>query len=199
MEITRRQLLAGAAVGATAAATGSAIARPATGAATALPDPAKSGLDHIVVVCMENRSFDHYLGWLPGADGRQKGLVYKDDHGKPPATHHLVDRHGCGNNDPDHSFEGGRLQLNHGRLDGFRRGDNDDFALGYSLEQDLPLYGPLLKQATTFDRYFCSILGPTYPNRFYTHAAATDRIANDSTTSTLPTVWDRLAAAGVPA
>ncbi|MCU1591798.1 MAG: phospholipase, partial [Frankiales bacterium] len=170
---------------------------PRSAAYAPLPEPAKSGLDHIVVVCMENRSFDHYLGWLPGADGRQKGLSYQDDNGKAHGTHHLVDRHGCGNNDPDHSFEGGRLQFNNGRLDGFRKGDNDDFALGYYLEQDLPLYGPLLKQATTFDRYFCSILGPTYPNRFYTHAAATDRIANDSTTSTLPTIWDRLAAAGV--
>jgi len=25
---------------------------------------------------MENRSFDHFLGWLPGADGQQAGLVY---------------------------------------------------------------------------------------------------------------------------
>src|SRR5205085_10847538 len=65
MEITRRQLLAGAAVGATAAATGTAVARPAARPAATLPDPASSGLDHIVFVCMENRSFDHYLGWLP--------------------------------------------------------------------------------------------------------------------------------------
>jgi phospholipase C len=205
MTLTRRQLLGSAAgLGAAAALGPGAISALAgtgphrTGYAP-LPDPAKSGLDHIVVVCMENRSFDHYLGWLPGADGRQKGLVYRDDKGAAHSTHHLVNRHGCGNNDPDHSFEGGRLQFNHGRLDGFRKGDNDDFALGYYLEQDLPFYGPLLKQATTFDRYFSSILGPTYPNRFYTHAAATDRIANDSTTSTLPTIWDRLADAGVPA
>ena len=148
---------------------------------------------------MENRSFDHYLGWLPGADGRQKGLRYKDDAGHYHATHHLQDRSGCGYNDPDHSFEGGRLQFNGGRLDGFRRGDNDDFALGYYTEADLPLFGPLLKQATTFDRYFCSILGPTYPNRLYTHAAATDRISNTTETSSLATIWDRLAAAGVPA
>jgi phospholipase C len=204
MTLTRRQLLGSAAgLGAVATLGPGAIAAlaggpsPRSAAYTPLPNPATSGLDHIVVVCMENRSFDHYLGWLPGADGRQKGLTYKDDKGKAHATHHLVDRHGCGNNDPDHSFEGGRLQFNQGRLDGFRKGDNDDFALGYYLEQDLPFYGPLLKEATTFDRYFCSILGPTYPNRFYTHAAATDRIANDSTTSTLPTIWDRLADAGV--
>ena len=39
-----------------------------------LPDPANSGIEHIVFVMMENRSFDHYLGWLNGADGKQAGL-----------------------------------------------------------------------------------------------------------------------------
>ncbi len=202
MSLTRRQLLASAASLGAAAALGPELL-PAAAAGpqiySSLPAAAASGLDHIVVVCMENRSFDHYLGWLPGADGRQKGLSYKDSAGRAHATHHMLNRNGCGNNDPDHSFEGGRLQFNNGKLDGFRKGDNDDFALGYYTEVDLPLYGPLVKQATTFDRYFCSILGPTYPNRFYTHAAATDRISNTSTTSTLPTIWDRLADKGVSA
>jgi len=38
---------------------------------------------------MENRSFDHYLGWLPGADGRQAGLEYTDPAGHTFATHRL--------------------------------------------------------------------------------------------------------------
>src|SRR6201996_3186611 len=40
-----------------------------------VPDPKNLPLDTIVVLMMENRSFDHYLGWLPGADGRQAGLT----------------------------------------------------------------------------------------------------------------------------
>ena len=40
---------------------------------SALPSPDASGIEHIVVVMMENRSFDHMLGWLDGADGRQAG------------------------------------------------------------------------------------------------------------------------------
>ncbi|HEY0180365.1 MAG TPA: alkaline phosphatase family protein, partial [Dokdonella sp.] len=43
-----------------------------------LPAPDASGIDHIVVVMMENRSFDHYLGWVPGANGRQAGLRFVD-------------------------------------------------------------------------------------------------------------------------
>ena len=114
-------------------------------------------------------------------------------------THHLADRTGCGYNDPDHSYKGGRVQFNGGKCDGFRKDPNDDFAIGYYLEKDLPLYGPLSKVSTVYDRYFCSILGPTYPNRFYTHAAATDRISNTMDLSDLATIWDRLNDKGVSA
>jgi phospholipase C len=202
--LTRRQLLAGTATAAVGAAASRAVA--GSGSLTRslvptaeLPNPANSGLEHIVLVVMENRSFDHYLGWLPGADGKQAGLHYPDNSGKLHPTHHLTERQGCGFNDPDHSYKGGRIQLNHGKLNGFRRGTNDDFALGYYTRKDLPLYDKLVSEATVFDRWFCSILGPTYPNRFYTHAGRTDRIQNSMTTSTLTTIWDRLTAAGVSA
>ena len=39
---------------------------------------------------------------------------------------------------------------------------------------------------TVCDNYFCGIMAETYPNRFYMHAAQTDRLMNNSTTSTLP-------------
>ena len=198
MGMTRRQFLASAAVvGATTATAGASTLTATT--TRSLPDPAQSGLDHIVFLCMENRSFDHFLGWLPGADGRQAGLSYPDDKGLLHPTHHLTARQGCGFNDPDHSYEGGRVQFAKGKLNGFRKGGNDDFALGYYTESDLPFYSQLVKQSTVHDRWFASILGPTYPNRFYTHAAFTDRIDNTMRTCALPTIWDKLAAKGVSA
>jgi phospholipase C len=198
--ISRRQLLLGTAATAAGAAAGRAVAsvRPRASTAT-LPSPGSSGIDHIVVVVMENRSFDHYLGWLPGADGRQAGLQYADDSGVLHPTHHLTEWQGCGFNDPDHSYDGGRTQLNGGAMDGFRKGDNDDFALGYYTRDDLAFYGPLTDQATTFDHWFCSILSQTYPNRYYTHAGRTERVDNAMVFTSMPTIWDRLAAAGVPA
>ena len=82
MTFTRRQFLGAAAVvGGTAALTTSSIGQqlPAAMAAPAvLPAPGASGIDHIVVVMMENRSFDHFFGWLPGADGKQAGLTYDE-------------------------------------------------------------------------------------------------------------------------
>ncbi len=137
----------------------------------ALPSPRNLPIDTFVVLMMENRSFDHYFGSFPGADGRNAGLAYPDQNGAPQPTHHLgSDYQGCGFKDPDHSWEGGRAQYNGGRLDGFFT-TNDAYALGYYLEQDLPFIPHLARAFTLYDRYFSSLLGPTYPNRHYQWSA----------------------------
>ena len=197
--LTRRQLLVGGAAAATGAVVSKATAAEPGVRRTKLPAPAASGIDHIVVVVMENRSFDHYLGWLPGAEGRQAGLQFSDDKGVLHPTHRLTERQGCGFNDPDHSYDGGRLQLNGGRCDGFRRGENDDFALGYYTADDLPFYKPFVGQSTVFDHWFCSTLSSTYPNRYYTHSGRSDQVDNSMVENTMPTIWDRLTTAGVSA
>ena len=111
-----------------------------------LPDPASSGIDHVIVVTMENRSFDHFLGWLPGADGRQDGLVFDDAAGVSHETHHLTEFQGCGFSDPDHSWEGGRVEYDNGACDGWlRAGANDEFAIGYYTASDLAFYAKEFK------------------------------------------------------
>jgi phospholipase C len=166
-----------------------------------LPPPAKSGIDHLVVVMMENRSFDHLFGWIPGALGKQAGLKFRDAAGVTHRTFHLApDFTGCGHPDPDHSYEGGRIQYNHKRMDGFLLDPaNDTYAIGYYTEADRPFHNSLARAYTVCDRYFCSILGPTFPNRMFSHAAQTDRLSNTFVLSTLPTIWDRLQAAGISA
>jgi phospholipase C len=152
----------------------------------------------VVVVMMENRSFDHLLGWLPGADGRQAGQSYPNRSNGRTDTHHLSDPKSCGHPDPDHSYEGGRTQFDDGRADGFLLDPvNDELAVGYYLRADLPFFGPAALDWTICDRYFAPILGPTYPNRIYQHAGTTDRIVNTTSQSYLPTIWDRLAGAGL--
>jgi phospholipase C len=138
-----------------------------------LPAPRNMPVDTFVVLMMENRSFDHYLGWLPGADGRQAGLEYVDAHGNKVATRRLSpDWQGCGHPDPDHSWTGGRTQFDGGRCDGFlRSGDNDEFAISYYAEGDLGFIQDAAKAFTTFDRFHCSLMGSTLPNREYMHAA----------------------------
>jgi phospholipase C len=197
MSLNRRDFLRRAAgVASAAALTGqSPLASVQT---ESLPPPADSGIEHIVVVMMENRSFDHLLGWLPGANGQQAGLAYLDNKGEAHPTHRLTTFVGCSHPDPDHSYTGGRSEYDDGKMDGWlRTTTNDVFSIGYYEEADLPFFSALARNYTTLDNYFASILGPTFPNRIFQHAAQTDRISNTIELCTLPTIWDNLAAAGV--
>ena len=140
--------------------------------ASPLPAPRNMAVDTFVVLMMENRSFDHYLGWMPQADGRQAGLSYVDRTGHTLHTRPLApDWQGCGHPDPDHSWDGGRRQLNGGRCDGFLKTGNDEFAISYYRDGDLGFIQPAAKAFTTFDHFHCSLMAATLPNREYMHAA----------------------------
>jgi phospholipase C len=139
-----------------------------------LPSPRNMPIDTFVVLMMENRSFDHYLGFLPKADGHQAGLSYVDGDGKRHSTHRLPPNYqGCGHPDPGHGWDSGRAEFNRGKCDGFLapKSGNDEYAIGYYADGDLGFIQPLAKAFTTYDRFFCSILSSTYPNREYMHAA----------------------------
>jgi phospholipase C len=205
MKFNRRELLKNAALvsGATLVSspfyTGKSLFAQVT--LPTLPSRENSGIEHLVVVTMENRSFDHFLGWLPNADGKQAGLTYVNKTGVSYSTHSLSgDYTGCPHPSPDHSYSGGRVEYDNGLMDGFlRAGSNDVYSIGYYGEQDIPFYAALARNFTTCDRYFASILGPTFPNRLFLHAAQTDRLTNSTNFSSLPTIWDSLASAGVSA
>ena len=200
----RRDLLKASAAAATltAVAGPSALAKPKGG----LGNPKQAPIDTIVVVMMENRSYDHFLGWLPG--GRQAGVTYLDSAGAPHTTKHWApDYKGCGFADPGHGWNAGRVQLGGEARDasGFIKdgSGNDDFALGYYTADDLPVWKALTEQATVFSGYHCALLGPTYPNREYMHAATSGgRTTNDFPSNPIlgfqdTTIWERCEAAGV--
>jgi phospholipase C len=197
--VTRREFLGRVAGAGAVAVSASGLLSRRAGAQVLLPPPAQSGIDHIIVVMMENRSFDHYLGWMPGADGRQAGLTYTDRNGVPRVTSPLApDFQGCAHPDPDHSAQGGRIEYNNGACDGWlRAGANDEYAIGYYTNLDLPFFGQAVQDWTVCDRYFASVMAETFPNRFHQHAAQTDRISNTFELSSLPTIWDRLAERGL--
>ena len=200
MSVNRRDFLRKAAsVSAATLASTLAEAKPQVRAfENLLPSPALSGIEHVVVVMMENRSFDHLLGWMPNANGRQAGLSYPDTNGNLQPTQRLNYYVGCSHPDPDHSYAGGRSEYDGGKMDGWlRTSTNDSFSIGYYEEADLPLFGTLATNFTTLNNYFPSILSSTFPNRVFQHAAQTDRLDNSLDLSTLPTIWDRLLAAGV--
>jgi phospholipase C len=214
--LTRRTVLQLMAASTGLAITGTEmLAQTAANAAPALSPNGSNGIEHIVVLMMENRSFDHFLSWLPGADGRHD-MVYESTDGNHYPNYPLApDFQGCGYSDPDHSWEGFLVQHNFGKMDGFLQrptapADNpgvtlagaNTFPIGYYTNHhhdgrrkaapDLPVIGALAEHYTVLDRYFCSFAGETFPNRFYQHAAQTDRDHNSSTLSSLPTIWDQL-------
>ena len=141
--------------------------------------PERSGIEHIVVVMMENRSFDHLLGWLPNAR-RTAGRPDLPRRGGQRRTA----RTACA------GLQG--LRPSRSRTTPTRaaasstttarwtascaRATNDEYAIGYYDEADRPFFGALARTTRRCDRYFCSILGPTFPNRIFQHAAQTDRL-----------------------
>lgn len=183
--------------------------------------PANSGIDTVVVVMMENRSFDSYLGWLArDADYRQAGrsrygsgfFVGGDSTRTYPAPDGtLVDTYrrvqypeadpwrACNFQDPGHGWDQGRAQRDGGFLaEGSR---NDIFALGYFEAPDLPMQAALARRFTTCDQWYASCLGPTYPNREYLLSGQSGgHKSNDFEPGGFqwPTIVDRLAAKNVP-
>lgn len=173
-------------------AAGAALSAEALRAAT-------SQIKHIVVVMQENRSFDHFLGWLPNANGKQAGLEYVDTSGVSHPTHELgPDWTGCSYNDPDHSYSGARIEVDNGLMDGFMKTSSADvYAIGYYKESDNKFFPKFARNFTTCDMYFPSILGPTFPNRIFQLCAQTDRLDDSVSLCSYPTIFNHCTQAGV--
>lgn len=176
--------------------------------AEVMAKPSSAPFDTVIVVMMENRSFDCLLGWMPGANGKQAGLSYADKHGVVHETWPMApDWTGCEMQDPFHFWQAVAGQFNDGKIDGFLKlqPDGDLFPLGYYTDEDLPVLATLARSYTTFDNYFCSMLGATWPNRFYQLCGTTDVMETgvfpapgQPRPSHLETaIFDRLSAAGL--
>ncbi len=170
---------------------------------TNLPSPESSGIDHIVVVTMENRSFDHFLGWLPNANGwasQQPALTFTDTSGRAYPPQNLgSDYDGCGHPVPDNSYGTPNLTAyDNGKMDGFLRVKGSDvYSIGYYTSAEIPFLAGLAQTYTTCDQWFAPILAETFPNRMFLWAAQTDRLTNSIGLTNLPTIFDRLAAKNV--
>jgi phospholipase C len=181
-------------------------------------------IDTIVVVMMENRSFDHSLGWLGTdltylEDGRHRfgkyftvnagnQQTYSGPQGEPESTQHMIGWdyltnpwRGCDQSDPNHGWTAGRAQRDLGFV--APSANEDLLPLGYYEAADLPFTSRFARRFTVFDDYHCSVLGPTYPNREYLHSAQsggnkTNAFPSGPDGFEWPTIWDRLVAADVP-
>ncbi len=177
-------------------------ALPETTLGSAIPRGDEIPIDHFVLLMQENRSFDHYLGRLPAAghpdvDGLPADASNPDAAGRPVAAFH-ADRFCI--RDVEHGWNPSHLQFDGGANDGFVVTNDPDGerAMGYLDEGDLPFYYALAKTFSIGDRFFCSVLGPTFPNRFYFLTGTSDgRVNNRLDVFTRRSVFDLLREAGV--
>lgn len=152
-----------------------------------------SGLDqleHIVVLMMENRSFDHMLGSLTAVDARIDGVSdadpgNPDTQGNTVRPQPLADFQGQLDPDPDHHFPAVDLQIFGGQTGGGRAANMQGFVksyfnqrqdighsqkiMYYFKQSDLPVLTTLALEFAVFNRWFASIPGPTICNRAFAH------------------------------
>ena len=193
--MSRREFLAAvaAAGGASAIAALAGAAGPVIERAYAA-DPAGTGsladIEHFVFLMQENRSFDHYFGTLSGVRGFDDPSPAFHQFGYDPTTHMASDSNylvpfrldttrgptldGECINDPTHDWGAQHQCWNNGAMDQWVKVHlanegvgNGPATMGYYTRADLPVHYGLADAFTICDHYFCSVLGPTDPNRLY--------------------------------
>jgi phospholipase C len=141
------------------------------------PEALLAGIDTFVVLMMENRSFDHYFGSLRLLEGRTdvNGLTGSETNpapnGSPVAVHRLDNFTPA---DPPHGWDACHAQWNNGANDGFVReheGSSQNDVMGYHVRSQLPQFYALADHSALCQNWFSSVMGPTWPNRFYLHGA----------------------------
>ena len=129
-------------------------------------------VQHIIVMMQENRSYDHYFGKLRKKSGPPRGTSNPDPLGGDPIKPFHTKRY-CEVADLDHSWSGTHRERNGGAMDGFTAEnavteDPHGFrAMGFYTKRDIPYYYKLYKKFAMSDRFFCSVLSQTFPNRYY--------------------------------
>lgn len=177
------------------------------------------GITTYVFMMLENRSYDHYFGarsMLEGkpGDGLQMSFTNNDVNDKPIAPWQPTVDQMC-NPDPPHGWRTLHNSWGTGKnCDGFVRQHQIEHnsttlidPMQYLTRTQLPISYALADAYTTCDRWFCSVMGPTLPNRAYWHAAtsfgigpsdaANNEILTAFSSVPVPTIYHRLRDKGI--
>ncbi|HWO19234.1 MAG TPA: alkaline phosphatase family protein [Kofleriaceae bacterium] len=165
-------------------------------------DDGPVGITTYVYLMLENRTYDHAFGarklleGLPG-DGLVPGMTQPDLSGNPVSLYVPSGLDQCAL-DPPHSWDESHAEWNNGAMDGFLRthqtlhSSADKESLQYMTRNEMPVSWALADAYTSCDRWFASVMGPTFPNRAFWHCGTAFGLKENST------VISRLSA-GVPA
>jgi len=197
LRLTRRRLLGGAAAAGGLAAA-STVLPPNVRRALASPPPKGgrlSDIEHVVLLMQENRSFDHYFGTLYGVRGfddpdairlpNGRRVFYQPDPSNPDGyllPYRLNTMISAAQAIPSNShawpvqhsaWDGGKMDNwvpDHIAADGA----DGQYTMGYYTREDIPFQFALADAFTICDAYHCSVLGPTWPNRYMWMAGTID-------------------------
>jgi phospholipase C len=140
-----------------------------------------SAIEHVVVLMQENRSFDHYFGTLRGVrgfDDRSALRAHRDSvFAQNDANHACVKPYlhasPAAIADLDHSWHGTHAAWNDGRCDAWVK-SKGQASMAYLDRAAIPFHFALADAFTLCDHYFCSVMGPTNPNRLYLWSGTCD-------------------------
>jgi len=150
-------------------------------------------IKHILIACQENHSFDNYFGYYPnaGSYGVPANYSQPDGNGGTVTPQHIWFPFPA---DASHTWQSIHSEWDSGKMDGFYTTDGSD-ALGYYDGSDLQYYYALAGAFTLCGNYFCTVLGPTLPNRLSLVAGTCGGNTTDSLdagTLNYPTIVDLL-------
>ena len=150
-------------------------------------------IQHVVVLMNENRSTDSYFALMhainPAFEAQPATASNPDPTDPSKVIRPFHQTSYCASADLDHSWQGAHAEYDNGKMDGFtaRNVDPSDptgsRTMGYYTKDDLPFYYSLYNTFATSDRYFSSLLGPTYPNRFYLYSATSFGLTSNNSPS----------------
>lgn len=171
------------------------------------PQELLADIDTIVVVMMENRSFDHYFGSAAFLEGWAiEGLTGAESNadlsGADIVVFPLANLQPA---DPPHDWDACHLAWNDGDNDGFVvqhelvNPASHTEVMGYHVRAQIPTLYSLAESYTLCDHWFASVMGPTWPNRFYLHAATSNGQQSNLPESSITHIWGVLEAAGIDA
>jgi len=163
---------------------------------------------HVLVFMQENHSFDNVLGVLGRGDGLRLDAAGVPQNTNPGPGGELIRSFPMPTpcqlpHQPSQTWNASHLQYDKGTNQGFVTSPSGPVAMGYFTDRFLPFSYELARVFPVGDRYFCSLLGQTYPNRRYLLAATSVGMVNDvvSELGTMPkagTIFQLLSKVGIP-
>lgn len=163
------------------------VTRPRNAELPAMPFLRDGEIDHIVVLMMENRSFDHMLGYRASGRPNVNGLSGRESNPLSGGAHYEVFhlRQTSGIPSPFHDFEATLAQIAGGSMSGFvqnyaqRPGVVDpSFVMGYHTATELPMYEFLANNFAICDAWHSAHPGETQCNRLATLTGGTPELTN---------------------